>query len=726
MIKRIILFAAAITTALAYAPNVHAAAQTVSLDGVSLKVSSEESVSHNTQSGVIPYTLRFIGIPSSNFDVAVDPGDRISNLDSLSILFNGDEYNTLNNALMEKNTNNLLNLDTFNKSQSLRDGTNTYHIWFKDTSQLFATFRYAGSITIERVFNNGVLEQDNEPIVVEVPTVQEVRITPDTQTMVVGSQLEAQFSILFDNGDTIDLTDNATWTSTNNAVAGVAQAPGVVNAFGVGQATITARVQTQQNTFTANLDITVIEEEVFLFDVTLDPSEDFSMQVGESSQIVATGHFTDNTTKNISSELIWTTSDDEVVKVSDGFVSARSAGTATIMAIHEDEDPDKPIIKQVTITVTDEVEQQDDGFRFLTIEPNQPQIIAVGEDIILSVSAHFSNGDVVPVSEIVTWSSGNNDVATVNQNGRVTGIADGGATIITATFDEDHPDGSIGLSIAVTDPQNIQAESLPTISYGTPGIVLTQGETMAPLSLTSEDLGRFEGFLINQELPQGLTFSEQNGQISGTPTEVVAKTYTIIAFAGKDQVETTLDIVVTGNLAIDPIDENQDNNNNNQQQNNEPEEQQQEDNRTQADLQNEDEDLALQEHVIDNQEEALLEQREELAENQDIIEEAIENGQAQVTLVGGEQVTGEQALAERQQEITKQIEEIDEAREKISILQENIEQQRKDIRASIGKIYITQFVERFLSGVLVIILIIAIAVFVGFMVHKHHSNKPTL
>ena len=117
-----------------------------------------------------------------------------------------------------------------------------------------------------------------------------------------------------------DATDKTvTWTTSDASIATVKD--GCVTALKLGTATITAKAGDK----TATCSITVIQTPVT--SVTLNKTS-ASLKVGEAVTLSATVNPSDATDKTVT----WTTSDATVATVSNGVVTAKKLGTATITA----------------------------------------------------------------------------------------------------------------------------------------------------------------------------------------------------------------------------------------------------------------------------------------------------------------------------------------------------------------------------------------------------------
>ena len=137
------------------------------------------------------------------------------------------------------------------------------------------------------------------------------------------------------------------------------------------------------------------------------PSGDFTLEKGESKQLTA------------DEDVTWSTSDSSVATVDkNGKVTGVGEGSATITAT--DKDGNK---QTVTVTVTDnsQTSGDDDKHDNWSIEPSEDFSLKVGDKKKLTADG-----------EGITWKSSNEKVAKVDQNGNVTAVGAGTATI-TAT-----------------------------------------------------------------------------------------------------------------------------------------------------------------------------------------------------------------------------------------------------------------------------------------------------
>ena len=239
-------------------------------------------------------------------------------------------------------------------------------------------------------------------LITVVPTeVSSITLDKSTASLEVGETVTLTATVGPD-----DATDKAvTWTTSDATVATVSN--GVVTAKKLGTATITAKAGDK----TATCSITVVPTEVS--SITLDNSS-ASLKVGETVTLIATVGPEDATDKTVT----WTTSDATVATVSNGVVTAKKLGTATITA----KAGEKTATCSITVIPT--------PVTSVTLS-NTSASLKVGETVTLSATVNPSDA----TDKTVTWTTSDATVATVS-NGVVTAKKLGTATITAKAGDK--------------------------------------------------------------------------------------------------------------------------------------------------------------------------------------------------------------------------------------------------------------------------------------------------
>lgn len=232
---------------------------------------------------------------------------------------------------------------------------------------------------------------------VEATPAESVTVSPDEATIKVGQSI--QLSSLVMPETTTDKTVN--WTSSQTSIATVSD-DGTVTGVSAGSVTITATCGTVSST------CTVTVEEVQPDEVYIDYSE-LNLYVGQTQQLVAM--LNSEQAENAQ----WISSDASVATVSEtGLVTGVAKGSATIT------------VTVNNVSATCAVNVSDIPVESITFSQNYLDL-NVGEKYQLSATVAPTNA----TDTSLTWSSDDTQIATVDDNGNVTGLAPG-ATVISA------------------------------------------------------------------------------------------------------------------------------------------------------------------------------------------------------------------------------------------------------------------------------------------------------
>lgn len=230
-----------------------------------------------------------------------------------------------------------------------------------------------------------------------------ITLSQSTLTLTIGETATLTANVL-----PADASDRSvTWTSSNTSVATV-DANGMVSTTGIGSATITAKTH---NGLTATCQVTV--NPVAVTSVTLSNST-LSMYPGQTKTLTATVLPENASYKSVT----WTTDNSDIATVdANGVVTAKTVGNATITATAHN---------GVKATCS------------VTVAAVDAQSIVVAPDL-TSVFPGMTRQLVATITpanttdKTVTWTSSDTQVATVDDNGLVTGVVVGEVTITATT-----------------------------------------------------------------------------------------------------------------------------------------------------------------------------------------------------------------------------------------------------------------------------------------------------
>ncbi len=260
------------------------------------------------------------------------------------------------------------------------------------------------------------------------PTVAGLNVTPVTVQLPAGTQTRLVAIATYSNGDTVDVSDLASWSSENTAVATVDDSldnGGRVTAVGVGTTNVVA-------SFRGAVDgaiVTVTSAELSRIEV--DPAT-ATIAAGTTQQYTATAIFTDGTVSDVTELAAWSSDDTNAATVSNtagsrGLATGEAMGSANIQASYQGE------VASGLLNVTAAV------ITGLEIEPRDANL-PTNRTLQYSATATFSDDSVQTVTADATWTSGNTDLVTISNaagsEGLAEPVAEGGTTIIASFMGE--------------------------------------------------------------------------------------------------------------------------------------------------------------------------------------------------------------------------------------------------------------------------------------------------
>lgn len=330
-----------------------------------------------------------------------------------------------------------------------------------------------------------------------------VSVTPGSATLDVDETVQLAAATTAEGGTQLDRP--VEWESSDGSVATVDQA-GLVTAVGAGSADITARSDGAEGsaTITVRTPVDVVE---------VSPSE-VEIEVDESVELTAIPRAADGT--ELDRDVSWSSRDEGIATVSDaGVVTGVAAGMTTVDATAVG------VTGSADVTVLEPVAS-------VEIDPQGGEIEV---DETLQLTATPRAGDGTALDRLVSWESANDDVATVDDTGLVTGRG-AGEVEITATSGG----ASASVTITVVAPVATVEVTAPVQGFVAGGevevsVVARDGDGNVieerPVAFSSSD--------------QGVATVDENGVVSGLEPGVVEITATVDGVSGSVTLTVTLD-----------------------------------------------------------------------------------------------------------------------------------------------------------------------------------------
>jgi hypothetical protein len=280
----------------------------------------------------------------------------------------------------------------------------------------------AGTVTVTATYGTYT---DTAQLTVVAAKPTGLVVTPASATITVNSTQAFVATLVYDDNTTSVVTGQADWTSSNVAVATVTTSggggpgPGPGPGGGgvaTGQSTGSSTIAASYAGFSGKAALTVTDPPISFVQVT--PSN-ASLPLGGSLQFVATVVFTDLTTRNVTAQSTWTSSNAQVAVVAaSGRASGLAEGTTTISATYNG------VTGSTTVGVA--------VVKTLSVTPTNPTTV-LGVSLPFTATATLSNGTTLTVTPSASWVTSNTAVATVTAGGIAAPVAAGTATI-TATY----------------------------------------------------------------------------------------------------------------------------------------------------------------------------------------------------------------------------------------------------------------------------------------------------
>ncbi len=284
-----------------------------------------------------------------------------------------------------------------------------------------------------------------------------INVSPSSASIATGTTQQFTATGTFSDSTTQDLTSQVSWQSSSSAAS--ISASGLATGASAGSATITA---TESGVTSNGATLTITS--ATLQSIAITPSNP-TAAAGNTTQLTATGTYSDSSTQNLTSTVSWTSSNSSVASVSAaGVVKAVAPGTATITAT------DGSVSSSVTFTSSGPV------LTSLTITPQSPSAPS-GETVQLTVTGNFSDGSTQDETASATYSSSNGNVGSVNSAGLVTAGAQGTVTLTAAV-------GSINSSVSFTSSAPVLISIALTPS--SPSIPAGETQQLAATGLYSD------------------------------------------------------------------------------------------------------------------------------------------------------------------------------------------------------------------------------------------------
>jgi trimeric autotransporter adhesin len=269
-----------------------------------------------------------------------------------------------------------------------------------------ATALALGSVTISATSGSVT---GSTTLTVQPPVLSSIAVRPVNKKIAQLTSQQFQAIGTYTDGSTHNLTRQVSWTSSNTAVATIA-VTGRAKTLTPGTTTITATLGSISGSTPLRVSNATIVS------ITVTPT---GRTIAPDTRLpfTASGHFSDNTNQNITSDSTWASDNHAVATVSTGgTATAIGPGTANISATFNGVSGTAPLNVSTATLVS------------ISVTPGSA-VLAPTTSINCVATGTFSDGTTQVITNVVTWTSSAPNVASVSAAGNVTAQSPGNATI---------------------------------------------------------------------------------------------------------------------------------------------------------------------------------------------------------------------------------------------------------------------------------------------------------
>ena len=288
-------------------------------------------------------------------------------------------------------------------------------------------------------------------LTVSSATLVSIAVTPAGMSIPLGVQQQFTATGTFSDATTQDITGTVIWASTGNTIASITVS-GLATGLKLGSVTISATA----GAVSGSTSLTVNASNLASLAVTPDPAQ---IAANTTQQFSAVGTFNDGSTRNLTGQAAWTSSNTAFATIgpSNGLAKGLTSGTTSISATVGSITNTPP---GVNLTVTNAT------VTAITVTPTG-RSIAPGSKLAFTATGTFNDGTTQVITASVAWTSQTTSVATIGAGGTATAVS-AGTTNITATLS-----GVIG-----TAPLTVTGATLSSIAITPTSTVLAPASTL--------------------------------------------------------------------------------------------------------------------------------------------------------------------------------------------------------------------------------------------------------
>jgi uncharacterized protein YjdB len=263
---------------------------------------------------------------------------------------------------------------------------------------------------------------------IDTTSLKSISHTPQQDYLVKDKNTTISAIANYDDGDTEDISDTLTWSSSDESIATVED--GKISALATGFVTITYETQDTLPSGDPIIQNTIDFEVIDAQPTSLVVSSEI-LYKGETAKLSTNGIYTINASDvSLSlSDLNITSSETSIISVlENNLIQGIDVGTSTITVT----DDDSGVSESISVEV---IRDQPEKIRVSRNDTDyETNTFRVGEFMRLEAIATYTDTEEEDITQKVTWESSDRTIVTIDNDGEAEALKTGSVTV-TATFD---------------------------------------------------------------------------------------------------------------------------------------------------------------------------------------------------------------------------------------------------------------------------------------------------
>ncbi len=302
--------------------------------------------------------------------------------------------------------------------------------------------------------------------------VDKLEVNPPVSTILVSETQQYEAVLVFDNGESLDATNYASWTTVDSDIASI-DGTGLAHGEAAGTAIITATLPNTSITGQAQLNV---RDPITIDTIVVSPPTAEVLE-GDNQTYIAVAQLSNGEEVDVTGDVDWSTGNGAVAQIAPGgLATGISEGTTSIVATLDIGGSLTQGEASITVLPLVTIEE-------IIVSPPRATILEGDQQQFLA-EARLSDGRAIDITATATWQSSDNSVAQIAPGGLATG-KEAGNVAITASFSYEGTsyDGTAQLLVTAVTVESIQVtpKLAQTVSGGS--VQFTASATMTDLSV---------------------------------------------------------------------------------------------------------------------------------------------------------------------------------------------------------------------------------------------------